>query len=218
MTTKEELIKHWEITGTITDKAVIKAFNAVKREDFVLPENKEEVYEDRPLPIGYDATISQPTTVLLMLQWLEIKPGNKILEIGTGSGWNAALISKIVRSKSFVYTTEVVPELVEFAKNNLKKAKIKNVKVILADGSAGLPDDSQFDRIIVTASCPSIPKPLIEQLKDPGILIAPVGPQYTQEMIKLKKENGKTYIENLGSFVFVPLIGKYGWKKPTTPS
>ncbi|MCX8147471.1 MAG: methyltransferase domain-containing protein, partial [Candidatus Woesearchaeota archaeon] len=146
--------------------------------------------------------------IMIMLQALEPKESDKVLEIGTGSGYNAALLSKLVKK---VVTTEIIPELVEYAKKNLKKAGIKNVEVFHSDGSRGHKKEAPYDKIIVTAACPEIPLPLIEQLKENGIIVAPVGPLYSQKMIKGTKKKGKLVLEELGDFVFVPLKGKHGY-------
>lgn len=191
-------------------EAIIKAFKQVPREIFVPDEYKSDAYLDYPLPIGAEQTISQPSTVVFMLNALNLEKGNKVLEIGTGSGWNACLIAKIIEP-GIVYTTEIVPDLVMLAKNNIKKCKINNVKIIKTDGSKGYKKEAPFDRIIITAACPQIPKPLIDQLNDSGIIIAPVGPAYVQKMMKGVKNNGKLVVEYLGDFRFVPLIGKHGY-------
>jgi protein-L-isoaspartate(D-aspartate) O-methyltransferase len=148
---------------------------------------------------------------MLMTEALELKEGDKVLEVGAGSGYQAAIIAKMVGKKGKVITTEIIPELVEFAKNNIKRLKIKNVKIINYDGSQGYEKESPFNAIIVTAACPKIPQPLIGQLADDGILIAPVGSFFGQIMIKITKKGKKLIKENLGSFMFVPLKGKYGY-------
>lgn len=178
------------------------------------PNLKDRTYQDIPQQIGHRQTISQPTTVMLMTQALHVASGQKILEIGTGTGYQAAILARIVESKGKIITTEIIPELVKLAKKNLNKARIKNVKVIYCDGSKGYAKASPYDRIIATAACPDIPKPLIKQLKPNGILLAPVGPLHGQSMLqvtKLDKKN-KTKIENLGGFIFVPLRGEHGYK------
>jgi protein-L-isoaspartate(D-aspartate) O-methyltransferase len=208
--TKEQLLRYWKRTGLVKDKAVLAAFKKNPRELFV-PENlKEEAYGDYPLPIPGEQTISQPSTIMIMLQALELKETDKVLEIGTGSGYNAALIATITK-KGQVYTTEIVPELVDYANERIKKLKLKNIKVIKSDGSLGYKKEAPYDRIIATAACPSIPKHWIDQLKEGGIIVAPVGPWHSQKMIKLRKAKGKLVEENLGDFMFVPLKGEYGY-------
>ncbi len=202
----KNLIKYWLNSGTIKDKRLIKAFKAVPREKFIR-ENLNQAYADHPLPIGHGQTISQPTTVMIMIDALQIKKTDKVLEVGAGSGWCAAIMSKLAKT---VITTEIIPELAEFAKNNIKKCNIKNVKVINHDGSQGYKKEAPYNKIIATAACPTIPKPLLDQLKQGGILVAPVGSLHGQNMLKITKKADELQQENLGSFVFVPLKGKHG--------
>jgi len=204
---KKELINQWAKLRVVTDKRVIAAFKKVDREDFLVKEYVEDAYEDIPLPILQHQTISQPTTVVIMLQSLEVKEGMKVLEIGAGSGYNAALLSVLVGKTGKVYTTEIVSELVRFASENLKK--YKNVEVHECDGSKGLPHFAPFDRIICTAAAEKIPQPLIDQLKEGGIIVIPVGPEYGQKMVKGVKKNGKLDSRPLGDFMFVPLVGEF---------
>ena len=205
---KHELIKYWIGNKIITNKKLIESFKAISREEFVLTESLNEAYEDYPLPILKGQTISQPTTIMIMINALDLKKTDKILEVGTGSGYCAAIMSKMVK---FVYTTEIIPELAEFAANNIKKAGIKNIEVINYDGSQGYEKHAPYDKIIVTAACPKMPLPLIEQLKQNGIIIAPVAYFLGQKMIKGIKKGKELKTESLGSFMFVPLKGKYGY-------
>ena len=131
---KDQLIKYWESSGIITDKKLIEAFKKTPRGKFIHEQQLEEVYGDYPLPIGAGQTISQPTTVMIMIQAMELKKTDKVLEVGAGSGWCAAIMSKLCKE---VITTEIIPELAEFAKNNIDKLKIKNVKIVNWDGSKG---------------------------------------------------------------------------------
>ena len=146
-----------------------------------------------------------------MTQALEPKPGQKILEIGSGSGWQSAVLSFIVGSKGKVITIEYVKELAELAKKNLKKLNIKNVLVIHGDGSKGYKKEAPFDRIILTSAAPDFPKPLINQLKEGGIILGPLGSRFEQKMVKSRKIKGGLNRENLGSFIFVPMRGRYGY-------
>lgn len=187
---------------------ILNAFLNVKREDFVLDEFKHLAYKDVALPILCDQTISQPSTIVYMLELLELEKEQNILEIGTGSGYNAALISEIIKPGK-VYTTEIIKELYEFAKKNLRN--YKNVILLNQDGSLGLKKNAPFNRIIFTAACPGIPYNLVDQLKDDGILVAPVGSHY-QDMIKLVKTKEGNKISNYGKFEFVKLRGKEGFK------
>ena len=203
------MIKDLKAKG-IYDKNVLRAMEKIRRDIFVLRSYKGRSYEDTALPLIKNQTISQPYTVAYMLQELELKEGLKVLEIGTGSGYNAALIAEIVKPGR-LYTIEIVKELVKLAKDNLKKAKINNVRIIEGDGSKGYEKEAKYDRIVFTASAPEIPKPLKDQLKDNGIILGPVGGDYGQSMIKCKKSKKELDCQNLGGFIFVPLKGKYGW-------
>lgn len=204
------LIDYWKKGKIISNKKVIEAFKKIDRRIFVPEELKEQAYDDIPLPIGFGATISQPTTIAIMTQALELKKGMKVLEIGTGSGYQSAIISSIIGRKGEVISIEIVPELASLAKKNLKKAGITNVEVINADGSKGYEKEAPYDRIIITAASPEIPRHLLKQLKKKGIIVVPVGELFSQRMIKMKK-NDKVKIEDLGPFSFVPLKGKKGW-------
>jgi len=193
----------------ITSKPVLEAIRHCLRENFVLEEYKDIAYEDRALSIVANQTISQPYTIAFMLQELELKKGHRVLEIGAGSGWNSALITNITKNK--VYSVEYVKEVAEFAENNLKKNKIKNVKIIIWDGNKGYEKQAPYDRIIVTAACSRIPSDLLNQLKNNGILLAPIGRLLSQSLTKIRKNGKDIEKENLGQFIFVPLKGKYGF-------
>lgn len=211
----EEIILSWKHEKLIKDEKVIEAFRHINREFFVLPHLKEEAYLDVPLPIGHGQTISQPTTIAIMTENLELENGMKVLEVGTGSGYQSALIGHIIGKRGHVFTTELIQDLANSAKQALKKAGIENVTVIESDGSMGYSQEAPYDRIIVTAACPEIPQELIKQLKKNGIMILPVGSLEAQKMLKIRKidEEGKLLdVKNLGDFVFVPLRGKYGFR------
>jgi len=205
---KQSLINYWLYSKTITDRKVINAFKKIPRENFLPKPLKEYAYEDRPLPILKQQTISQPTTIMIMTQALDLKKGQKVLEVGTGSGYQAALISELIGKNGKLYTLEIIKELVKFSKENLKN--LKNVKVIKGDGSIGYKKEAPYDKIIVTAATPKIPKQLIKQLKINGILVVPVGNIYSQRMLKIIKKD-KLIKKDLGEFVFVPLKGRYGF-------
>jgi len=211
MDEKERLLFLLKKQGMNFSKKVIKAFKAIPREKFVMENYKERAYEDSPLPILLGQTISQPSTVLKFLDALDVKLGNKVLEIGSGSGYNTALLSKLVGTKGFIYSTEIAEPLAEFARNNIKKIKIKNVEILRIDGSQGLMEKEPFDRIILTAACSKIPDVLIDQLKTGGILVAPVGPIYAQNLVRLKKTSKRISEKILGQYQFVPMTGKYGY-------
>jgi len=205
---KKNLIDYWKNIKLVKDKKIIEAFKKVDREEFVLDEFKHKAYSDIALPIIAGQTISQPTTIMIMTQTLEPKENDKILEIGAGSGYQAALLSYLCKK---VYTIERLPELVSFARHNLNRANIKNVEVIEGDGTLGYEKEAPYDKIIVTAASPKIPKALIEQLKENGIIVIPVGASFSCRMIKAEKIKGKLKEEFLGYFSFVPLIGKEGY-------
>ncbi len=218
----EELYERWvrlvrqlERERIIKSKHIKTAFLKVPRYKFVLDRYKHYAHVDEPLPIPAGQTISAPHMVAIMLEVADLKEGMNVLEIGTGSGWNAALIYELV--KRDVYTIERIPELVEFARRNLEKACYEDkVHVILGDGTKGFPPKAPYDRIIVTAGAPKVPEPLIEQLKVGGKLIIPVGNyhlwQELYEVIKLD-EKGRIKVINHGGVAFVPLIGEYGWRE-----
>ena len=209
---KDQLVGFWKENFDFSDEE-IEAFKNVKRENFVIEEMKSFAYEDTPLPLMRGKTISQPTTVMMMTSALEIKRGEKIFEIGTGSGYQAALLAKMTGEKGKIVTTEVIPELVEFSKNNFKKSGINNIEVHEYDGSKGLEKEAPYDKIIITAACRDFPQPLIDQLKVDGFIIAPVGNKDEQTMVRGRKlENGKLELEFLGPFLFTPMYGVYGFE------
>jgi protein-L-isoaspartate(D-aspartate) O-methyltransferase len=156
-------------------------------------------------------TISQPGVVTRMTEWLDVKDGQKILEIGTGSGWQSAILSYLLGSGS-VYSIERHSELVKFAQENLKKLNIGNVHVILGDGSVGYSQAAPYDRIMITAACSEIPLPLIEQLRENGLILAPVGDSSQSLILLQKTSKGMIEIKNQSKYVFVPLVGKFGKK------
>ena len=204
-----ELVKKLSWEGRIDTFEVEKAFLETPRELFVPDHLKAYAYVDTPLEIGKGQTISAPHMVAIMCEELDLKKGQKILEIGAGSGYHAAIISKIIGRKGHVYTVERHEILANNAKENLEKAKIQNVTVEIGDGSIGLEKYAPYDRIYVTCAAPDIPPPLIEQLKDNGKLMVPVGKTVcTLELIEKKK--GKIISKSLGGCAFVPLLGKYG--------
>ncbi|MBI1935675.1 protein-L-isoaspartate(D-aspartate) O-methyltransferase [Candidatus Woesearchaeota archaeon] len=212
MPQKAELARFWKENFGFGE-AELNAFHEVRREDFI-PENlRNSAYSDVPLPLMRGKTISQPTTVMIMTHVLELHHGDKVFEVGTGSGYQAAIIAKIVGQKGKVISTEVVPELVHFAKENLKKAGIGNVAVLEEDGSSGFQQEAPFDRIIITAACREFPKRLVEQLRQDGIIVGPVGSQNEQELVKgIKNRSGILDIQFLGQFLFTPMYGKYGFE------
>lgn len=191
----------------IKDENVLHVMGEIPRELFVPDHLKDDVYSDTALPIGNGQTISQPYVVAYMTEMLNLKGDEKVLEIGTGSGYQAAILSKLSKE---VYTIERIPELAEEAKRRFDILEIKNIKVFVKDGTEGLEEYAPFDRVIVTAAAPDIPPPLMSQLSEEGILIAPVGDYLSQNIIKIIKKDGKISKELLLPVIFVPLISSYG--------
>lgn len=212
----EKLIRE----GILKSKPVIRAMETVPREEFVLPSYKKLAYVDSPLPILASQTISAPHMVAIMCEVAGLREGMKVLEVGTGSGYHAAVIAEIVAPKGKnvkgrVFSVERIPELVEFAKSNLERAGYSDrVVVILGDGSLGYKEEAPYDRVIVTAAAPEIPKPLLEQLKVKGKLIIPVGSRFMQKLCIVEKLSDKEFREETITYcAFVPLIGRYGWRE-----
>jgi protein-L-isoaspartate(D-aspartate) O-methyltransferase len=206
---RERLVADLCKKGYIRTDSVKQAFLTVPREEFIPDFIKNYSYVDTPLEIGNGQTISAPHMVAIMCEALDIKKGQKILEVGAGSGYHAAIVAQLVGKTGYVYTIERFESLAEKAKKNLKQIGCTNVIVELGDGSCGLPSHQPYDRIYVTCAAPCIPRPLIDQLQDPGILLVPVGNMYC-ELTLLEKQKGKTKLQHLGGCVFVPLVGKYG--------
>lgn len=207
------MIQSLERRGYLNSSMVIEAFRNVPRELFVPEEMKNEAYSDNPLPIGQGQTISAPSMIAIMLEVLEVEKGQKILEIGTGSGYNAALLAEMAGSEGIVYTIERLESVAEKGRKNLEEMGYKNVEVIVGDGTEGYSEEAPWDRILITACAPEVPDPLIEQLNIGGRLAAPVGSYYmSQTLLVVKKvSEGETEVEKHGGCAFVPLVGKYGW-------
>lgn len=203
---REAMVREQIQARGIRDKAVLEAMTTVKRHLFVPKVYQPYAYDDNPLLIGYEQTISQPYIVAYMTEFLELKPHYKVLEIGTGSGYQAAVLAKIVKE---VYTIEIVEELGKAAQEKLKKLNYKNIEVKIGDGYNGWQEHAPYDAIIVTAAPPSIPKPLINQLKDGGKMIIPVGPtSMVQDLLLIEKTGNKTKTKNLIPVRFVPFTRK----------
>jgi len=205
MYTREELLERLEhTTEVLRDSYVKKAFTRIDRADFVPKDYRVEAYEDYPLPIGYEQTISQPTTVAFMLEKLSAQPGDKVLDVGSGSGWTTALLADIVGSTGSVVAVERVPELVVFGKQNIEKYHYANVTIHHAGNTLGVSEEAPFQRILVSAAAHNeIPKELTAQLAVGGIMIAPVD----DAIIEIKKHPDGTLRQRIHSgFAFVPLI------------
>ncbi|MFC1864944.1 protein-L-isoaspartate(D-aspartate) O-methyltransferase [Chloroflexota bacterium] len=203
---RTSLIEH--IRNEIKDERVLAAMARVPRELFVPPDERNLAYEDRPLPIGLDQTISQPFIVALMTESLELSGSEKILEIGTGSGYQAAILAELAR---LVITIERLPALAEAAKKVLDNLGYTNIVVHLAKETLGWPEEAPYDAIIATAGAPKVPPDLIAQLAIGGRLVIPVGSRYMQELYKITRQRKKNEIQELGGCRFVSLIGKGAW-------
>jgi protein-L-isoaspartate(D-aspartate) O-methyltransferase len=216
---RESLVESLKRQGILRSEVVIRAMLKVKREEYLPPDEKEYAYVDSPLPIGQGRTISAPHMVSIMNEALELRSGLIVLEIGAGSGYHASTIAEIVApegtsSNGHVYTIEIVPELAEFARDNIEKTGYGDrVTIIEGDGSVGYMEKAPYERIVVTAAAPRVPEPLLEQLKNDGLIVIPVGGQHMlQTLLVLRKdEHGKVNIEDKGGCAFVPLTGKFGF-------
>ena len=203
----QQLVEHAIAVQNLQDEDVIRAFSAVLRHQFVPPEYLDVAYEDHPLPIGYGQTISQPSLVAHMTEILELKPGQKVLEIGTGSGYQAAILAEL--GFVDVYTIEIVPELAENASTLLRTLGYSNVTVKQADGFYGWEEYAPFDAIIVTAAPDHLPPPLVEQLAENGRLVIPIGPPgWYQTLWKFHKQDNELIGYNMGGVGFVPFTGE----------
>jgi protein-L-isoaspartate(D-aspartate) O-methyltransferase len=206
---RDEMIRT-QIEGMgIKDPKVLDALRSVPRHLFVSEALMDQAYGDHPLPIGEQQTISQPFIVAEMTQALRLKKDDRVLEIGTGSGYQAAVLSKIVFR---VYTIERIYSLFVKARKLFDQLRYYNIVTKYSDGTAGWPDESPFDAIMVTAGAPEIPQVLVNQLAVGGRMVIPVGDRHSQELIRIEKDKNQIYQENLGGCRFVKLVGEYGWR------
>lgn len=209
--TRERMVRDQLIPRGIADKAVLAAMGTVQRHRFVETALHGKAYGDHPLPIGFGQTISQPYIVALMSELLRAGPGMRVLEIGTGSGYQAAVLAEMGLE---VYSVECLRELYFRTTNLLTRLGYLNVQLKLSDGTEGWPDKAPFDRIIVTAGGPAVPRPLIAQLADPGLMIIPVGVDRGEQVLcEIRKENGRLTRRAHSSVAFVDLVGNHGWKQ-----
>ena len=194
----------------IRDPKILEAFRAVPREEFLGPDYRELAYGDHPLPIEAGQTISQPYIVALMIQAAEVKPGDRVLEVGAGSGYAAAVMSRIAGQ---VIAIERQPDLVKVAQERMARLGYDNVRIVEADGTRGWEPESPYDAILAAASGSHVPPPWVKQLADGGRIVMPVGdPGWVQKLVKVTKgPAGHLITENLGGVRFVPLIGEEGW-------
>ncbi len=192
----------------IRDPRVLAAMERVPRHEFLGPELQKEAYEDRPLPIGHSQTVSQPYIVAAMLEALELQPSDRVLEIGTGSGYQTALLAELAAK---VYSIERHAPLAERARQTLERLGYRGVEIVVGDGTEGLPAAAPFDAILVSAAAPRIPPPLLEQLAEGGRMIVPVGFCEGQELELVRKQHGQPCVTHLDACRFVPLIGREGF-------
>ncbi|MBI5229126.1 protein-L-isoaspartate(D-aspartate) O-methyltransferase [Candidatus Micrarchaeota archaeon] len=212
MESNKEMIEYLKKAGWIKSKEVEEAFKRVDRGLFAPPPREREAYEDYPLPVMKGQTISAPSIVAFMTEELDARKGMKILEVGTGSGYQACILSLLVGKKGRVITTDIHAELIDYARERTEKLGLKNIQFVYGDGSKGYVEKAPFDRIIVTAAAPSVPEPLVRQLKEGGRMVIPVG-TFFQELQVVEKLQGKIKIASMLPVVFVPLLGEYGFKE-----
>jgi protein-L-isoaspartate(D-aspartate) O-methyltransferase len=204
---RAELIK--QLGTEIKDKRVLAAMARIPREQFVPEENRFLAYEDGPLPIGWEQTISQPYIIALMTEALELKGNEKVLEIGTGSGYQTAILAELAKA---VISVERVPALAESARKVLNSLDYRNIEIYIAKEKLGWPERAPYDAIIVTAAAPNIPDDLLTQLAIGGRMIIPAGSRYVQELYKVTRQKDKNRVQKLGGCRFVALIGKGAWE------
>ena len=205
---RKRMVEEQLISRGISDRRVLDVFLKVERHKFLPQELWMSAYADHPLPIGDGQTISQPYMVALMSECLELKGQERVLEIGTGSGFQAAILAELAKE---VYSVERFASLAKSAEDKLNELGYANIKIKVGDGTLGWKEFSPFDRIIVTAGAPKIPLPLEEQLAEAGKLVIPLGESFSQMLTVVEKKNGLLEKKLVSSCVFVPLIGKFGW-------
>ncbi len=206
---REQMVRSQLVQRKIRDVRTLDAMRSVPREAFVPEKYRVSAYDDRPLPIGEDQTISQPYMVALMTEALELGGGETVLEIGTGSGYQTAVLAEMAKT---VFSKERIGVLAERARVLLEQLGYANVTVLVGDGTQGAAEHAPFDAIIVTAGSPGVPVSLKEQLADGGRLVIPVGSRGYQELNRIRRQGDQFVTENLGGCVFVPLIGVQGWE------
>ncbi|NLE49957.1 MAG: protein-L-isoaspartate(D-aspartate) O-methyltransferase, partial [Chloroflexi bacterium] len=211
---RERMVREQLRGRDITDARVLEAMRRVPRHRFVPPELQAAAYRDTPLPIGSNQTISQPYIVAYMTQLLQLQPGDVVLEIGTGSGYQTAVLCELAE---FVYSLERYPKLAELASNVLDALGYENVELHIGDGSQGLPDMAPFDAILVTAAAPVIPGPLRAQLADGGRMVLPIGDDRAQILQRVRRTGDQWKIEEQIPVMFVPLYGRHGFQAPDDP-
>jgi protein-L-isoaspartate(D-aspartate) O-methyltransferase len=207
---RQQMVERQLAQRGITDGRVLQVMREVPRHRFVPEDLWDMAYRDTPLPIGHGQTISQPYIVAYMTQMLHLDPDDRVLEVGTGSGYQVAILSRLAKQ---VYTIERVEELVRHAEQVLRELGYDNISVRVGDGGYGWPEAAPFDAIIVTAAAPEVPPPLIAQLAEGAPLVAPIGPAGYQELVRLYRRGDRTQVERLAPVAFVPLVGEHGWRE-----
>jgi protein-L-isoaspartate(D-aspartate) O-methyltransferase len=207
---RSEMVATQLVPRGIADERVLAAMRKVPRHRFVAAGMEARAYGDHALPIGEGQTISQPYMVALMTEELKLSGSERVLEIGTGSGYQTAVLAELAEQ---VFSIERVPSLAARARNVIEKLGYANVAIRVGDGTIGWKEFEPYDRIIVTAGAPEVPPSLIEQLADPGIMVVPVGSQGLQQLCVVTRSGGSTKIRDAGGCVFVPLVGREGWGK-----
>lgn len=207
---RERMVAQQLETRGITDARVLAAMRAIPRDRFIPPQLADNAYDDGPLPIGFNQTISQPYMVAVMCQVAELSGLERVLEIGTGSGYQAAILARLARE---IYSVEALPSLHDRARATLSGLGITNVQQRIADGSLGWPEELSFDVILVTAAMPGIPRPLLGQLTPKGCLIAPVGEDELQTLVRIRRIDGSWREEYFGECRFVRMTGRYGFQE-----
>ena len=206
---RERMVQEQLVSRGINDPSVLRAMAKVPRHLFLESELWDQAYEDHPLPIGKNQTISQPYMVALMAEALGLKGTERVLEIGTGSGYLAAVLSELCAE---VFSVEMVPALAVNARTLLKSLGYRNVSVLAGDGTLGWEEHSPYDAVVISAAAPCIPHPLLEQLKIPGYLVFPMGEKELQTLVRIRKDSGGIREEYFGECQFVRLTGRYGWE------
>lgn len=204
---RERMVEEQLVSRGIADKRVLDVFRKVNRHKFIPEDLRESAYADSPVPIGEGQTISQPYMVALMTESLRLTGEERILEIGTGSGYQGAILAELAKE---VYTIERFESLAKTAQAVFNELGYSNIKIKVGDGTLGWPEEAPFDRIIITAASPKIPLPLPEQLKENGILVLPLGESFCQMLTIVEKKKGELESTRVCGCVFVPLVGQYG--------
>lgn len=205
---RDSMVREQLAAKGIRDARVLEAFRAIPRHLFVPPEFQDQAYEDHPLEIGRGQTISQPYMVACMTEALRLSGADRVLEVGTGSGYQAAVLLAL---GARVYTIERIPELAEAARQNLERSGAPAAQIRVGDGTLGWPEEAPFDRVLVTAGAPALPIALLQQLREGGSMVIPVGDEKEQQLLLVRREDGLVKKSRICSCVFVKLVGHEGW-------